>query len=61
MAILLYAEKKREDDSYKALCDAFFEENMIPSTNLDVLKLLFNVKYCDKKEPIYDGDAKQMV
>ncbi|XP_031099607.1 protein SIEVE ELEMENT OCCLUSION B-like [Ipomoea triloba] len=56
-------EKKREVDSYNALCHAFFDENPIPSTssNLDVLKLIFNVKKGGKHKPIYDGARKEMV
>ncbi|XP_031099220.1 protein SIEVE ELEMENT OCCLUSION B-like [Ipomoea triloba] len=54
-------EKKREEESYQALCCAFSEESPVPSSNLDVLKLLFNVKRHDKKKLIYDGLTEKMV
>ncbi|XP_031099222.1 protein SIEVE ELEMENT OCCLUSION B-like isoform X2 [Ipomoea triloba] len=54
-------EKKREEESYQALCCAFSEESPVPSSNLDVLKLLFNVKHHDKKKLIYDGKTNKMV
>ncbi|XP_019163757.1 PREDICTED: protein SIEVE ELEMENT OCCLUSION B-like [Ipomoea nil] len=56
-------EEKREVDSYNALCHAFFDENPIPFTsNLDVLKLLFNVQKGGKQKLIiYDGDEQEMV
>ncbi|XP_031100843.1 protein SIEVE ELEMENT OCCLUSION B-like [Ipomoea triloba] len=56
-------EKKREVDSYNALCHAFFDENPIPSTSstLDVLNLVFNAKKGVKQKLIYDGHRNQMV
>ncbi|XP_019163754.1 PREDICTED: protein SIEVE ELEMENT OCCLUSION B-like isoform X2 [Ipomoea nil] len=59
-------EEKREVDTYNALCHAFFDENpIIPSSttssNLDVLKLVFNAKKGGKQKLIYDGDRGQMV
>ncbi|XP_031099455.1 protein SIEVE ELEMENT OCCLUSION B-like [Ipomoea triloba] len=56
-------DKKREEDCYKALCYAFSYENPIPFTNnnLDVLKLLFNVKNGGKKKLLYDGKSEEMV
>ncbi|XP_019188704.1 PREDICTED: protein SIEVE ELEMENT OCCLUSION B-like isoform X1 [Ipomoea nil] len=52
-------EMKREEDSYNALWCAFSDENLIHRTNLDVLKLIFNVKDVDKEEPLYDSMQDQ--
>ncbi|XP_019163751.1 PREDICTED: protein SIEVE ELEMENT OCCLUSION B-like isoform X2 [Ipomoea nil] len=57
-------EEKREVDSYNALCHAFFDKNpIIPSisSNLDILKLVFNVKKGGKQKFIYDGVRRKMV
>ncbi|XP_031100209.1 protein SIEVE ELEMENT OCCLUSION B-like isoform X2 [Ipomoea triloba] len=51
-------EMKREEDSYNALWCAFSDENPAPSTNLDVLKLIFNVKDVDKEKPLFDPDGR---
>ncbi|XP_031121600.1 uncharacterized protein LOC116024755 isoform X2 [Ipomoea triloba] len=45
---------KREDDSYNALWCAFSDENPIHPTNLDALKLIFNVKDVDNEKPLFD-------
>ncbi|XP_019188706.1 PREDICTED: protein SIEVE ELEMENT OCCLUSION B-like isoform X3 [Ipomoea nil] len=54
-------DMKREEDSYNALWRAFSDENPIHHTNLDVLKLILNVKDIDKEEPLYDSMQDQTV
>ncbi|XP_031099563.1 protein SIEVE ELEMENT OCCLUSION B-like isoform X2 [Ipomoea triloba] len=53
-------EMKREEDSYNALWRAFSDENPTPSTKLDVLKLIFNVKDVDKEKPLFDPKGRMM-
>ncbi|XP_019163844.1 PREDICTED: protein SIEVE ELEMENT OCCLUSION B-like isoform X2 [Ipomoea nil] len=53
-------EMKREDDSYNALWCAFSDENLVPSTNLDALKLIFNVKDVDKEKPLFDPEGEMV-
>ncbi|XP_031099562.1 protein SIEVE ELEMENT OCCLUSION B-like isoform X1 [Ipomoea triloba] len=53
-------EMKREEDSYNALWRAFSDENPTPSTKLDVLKLIFNVKDVDKEKPLFDPKGRMV-
>ncbi|XP_019163845.1 PREDICTED: protein SIEVE ELEMENT OCCLUSION B-like [Ipomoea nil] len=53
-------EMKKEEDSYNALWCAFSDDNPVPSTNLDVLKLIFNVNDVDKEKPLFDPKGRMV-